>query len=180
MTEIKHVLYATDQSQCALDAYEYAVSIASLHGAKLTLLNVIQEAPDLSIFDIDMGRSSSEKKWLEVRREYIQKTRDDYIDDIKSEYGKKCVGADEIIVETGIPSKMILLIAQEKNCDFIVMGVRGKGKTLNDALMGDTVRRVLHHASQPVLVVPPHEEAMNKSKESKSSLKRRKSDISSD
>ena len=158
MNRIKHILYATDRSQCALEAYEYAVSLAEQYSAKLTLLNVIQEAPDLSIFDIDMGRSSSEKKWLEARREYIQKARDEYIENVKAEYGKTCADANDIIVETGIPSKMILLIAREKNCDFIVMGVRGKGKTLNDALMGDTIRRVLHQARMPVLVVPPCDE----------------------
>ena len=166
MIKIKHVLFATDQSPCAQEAYEYAISFAELHGAKLTLLNVIQEAPDLSVFDINMGRSSSEKKWLEARREYIQNARDSYIEDIKTEYKKKYPMADDIIVEMGIPSKMILLIAEEKDCDFIVMGIRGKGKTLNDALMGDTVRRVLHQAKQPVLVVPPCQEAKHKGKDS--------------
>ncbi|MGB5261823.1 MAG: universal stress protein [Gammaproteobacteria bacterium] len=170
MTTIQHILYATDQSKCAQEAYAYAVSIAKAYGAKLTLLNVIQEGPDLSVFDINMGRSSSEKKWLEARREYIQKTRDEYIENIKAEYGKKCADANEIIVEMGMPSTIILLIAKEKNCDFIVMGVRGKGKTLNDALMGDTVRRVLHQAKQPVLIVPPHEEAIEESIESKSNV----------
>lgn len=166
MNKIKHVLYATDQSQCALEAYEYAVSIAEQYSAELTLLNVIQEAPDLSIFDIDMGRSSSEKKWLQARREYIRKARDEYIANVKAEYGKTCADANDIIVETGIPSRMILLIAREKGCDFIVMGMRGKGKSLNDALMGDTIRHVLHQARVPVMVVPPCERKEPSGKES--------------
>jgi nucleotide-binding universal stress UspA family protein len=159
MIKIKHVLFATDQSPCALEAYEYALSFAEQQGANLTILSVIQESPDLSIFDIDMGRSSSEKKWLEGRREYIQNAKDNFIDNIKTEYRKKYAKADDVIVEMGIPSKMILLIAREKKCDFIVMGMCGKGKSLHGALMGDTVRHVLHQAKQPVLVVPPCEEA---------------------
>jgi nucleotide-binding universal stress UspA family protein len=115
MSKIKHVLFATDQSPCALEAYEYALSFAEQQGAKLTILSVIQESPDLSIFDIDMGRSSSEKKWLEGRREYIQNAKDNFIDNIKTEYRKKYAKADDVIVEMGIPSKMILLIAREKN-----------------------------------------------------------------
>lgn len=170
MIKIKHVLFATDQSQCALEAYEYAASFAAQQGAKLTLLNVIQEAPDLSIFDINMGRSSSEKKWLEARREYIQNARDEYINSIKAECGKKYPKADDIIVEIGIPSKMILLIAREKSCDFIVMGMRGRGSTLNETLMGDTVRHVLHQAKQPVLVVPPCEEALQGHKHGNSNV----------
>jgi len=170
MIKIKHLLFATDQSPCALQAYQYAVSFAALHAAKLTLLTVIQEAPDLSIFDINMGRSSSEKKWLEAKREYIQNARDSYINSVKTDYKNNYAEADEIIVEMGIPSKMILLIAGEKGCDFIVMGFSGKGKTLNDALMGDTVRRVLHQARLPVLVVPPCEQANSSHKMSNSNV----------
>ena len=65
---------------------------------------------------------------------------------------------------------MILLIAKEKNCDFIVMGMKGKGKTLNDALLGDTVRRVLHQARQPVLVIPPHEGAVTGATEGRNNV----------
>lgn len=170
MIKTRHVLFATDQSPCALEAYEYAASFAELNGAKLTLLNVIQEAQDLSVFDINMGRSSSEKKWLEARREYIQNARDEYINSVKAECDKKYPRADDVIVEMGIPSTMILLIAKERNCDFIVMGMRGKGKTLNDALMGDTVRRVLHQARVPVMVVPPCEKTTREEKDSGSAV----------
>jgi nucleotide-binding universal stress UspA family protein len=37
------------------------------------------------------------------------------------------------------------------------MGMRGKGRTLGDALMGNTVRQVLHRSKVPVLVVQPSE-----------------------
>jgi len=121
----------------------------------LTLLHVIAETSDLSVFDINMGRSTSERKWLEAKREYLQSIREDYTKRIKDEYGKEYANTDEIIVEIGVPSKIILLVAENKNCDFIVMGMRGKGRTLGDALMGDTVRRVLHRSKLPVLVVQP-------------------------
>ena len=159
MNMIKHVLFATDDSEDALEAYQYALSIAGQYDARLTLLHVIAETSDLSVFDINMGRSTSERKWLEAKREYLQSIREDYTKRIKDEYGKEYANTDEIIVETGIPSKIIVLVAEDKNCDFIVMGMRGKGRTLGDALMGDTVRRVLHRSKLPVLVVQPSGES---------------------
>ena len=162
MNMIKHVLFATDDSEDALEAYQYALSIAGQYDSRLTLLHVIAETSDLSVFDINMGRSTSERKWLEAKREYLQSIREDYTKRIKDEYGKEYANTDEIIVETGIPSKIIVLVAEDKNCDFIVMGMRGKGRTLGDALMGDTVRRVLHRSKLPVLVVQPSGESKQK------------------
>ncbi|MDB4410048.1 universal stress protein, partial [Gammaproteobacteria bacterium] len=127
MHMIKHVLFATDNSEDALEAYQYALSIAGQYQARLTLLHVIADAADLSVFDISMGRSTSERKWLEAKREYLQKSREDYSKSIIDEYGKEYASTDEIVVEIGIPSKIILLVAENKHCDFIVMGMRGKG-----------------------------------------------------
>lgn len=158
MVEIKHILYATDHSKNALEAYQYAKSIAHQYGARLTLLHVIQESMDMSVFDISMGRSTSERKWLEAKREYLQKLQQETVEDVKALYEKEDINADQIIVESGVPYKMILLVAEHNKCDFIVMGMRGKGRTLEDAIMGDTVRRVLHRSRLPVLVVEPFEE----------------------
>ncbi|MGB5443628.1 MAG: universal stress protein [Gammaproteobacteria bacterium] len=162
MNIIKHVLYATDDSEDALEAYQYALSLAEHYNARLTLLHVVPESSDLSVFDINMGRSTSERKWLEAKREYLQGTRDAYCKKIREEYGMDYAGADEVVVELGIPATVILLVAGDKNCDFIVMGMRGKGRTLGDAILGDTVRRVLHRSKVPVLVVRPYDESVQK------------------
>ena len=50
----------------------------------------------------------------------------------------------------------ILDIGMGRSSSEIVMRVSGRGKTLNDALMADTIRQVLHQATVPV-VVPPAE-----------------------
>ena len=160
MINIKHILYATDNSKNARDAYEYASSIAHQYDAKLTLLHVIQDAFDLSVFDINMGRSSSERKWLESRNEYLEKRRQEITETVEAEYSSEGICADHIIIEEGIPASVILHMADEKKCDFIVMGMTGRGRTLEEAIMGDTVRRVLHRSKLPVLVVEPIEQKL--------------------
>lgn len=156
---IKHVLYATDHSENAQVAFAYAASIADRYGAKLTLLHVMPGLPDSTIFDVNMERSVSAKKWLMIKKEYLQSARQEIINKTKSEFGLGITDNYDIVVETGTPSQMILLVAKERNCDFIVMGLKGK-TTYKDPLMGDTVRRVLHRSKLPVLVVhPPGAEA---------------------
>ena len=155
MISIDHILYATDHSDNAKEACHYAKSIAEKYGSRITLLHVLPETFDFSVFDINMGRSSSEKKWIQARREYEEKSLKESIDRVVQEYSKEGVQPDEIIVEKGIPYKVILRVAEEKQCDFIVMGMKGEGRSLEYALMGDTIRKVLHHSKLPVLVVEP-------------------------
>jgi len=151
---IKHVLYATDHSENAQFAFAYAASIADRYGAKLTLLHVMPEFPDSSIFDMNIERSVSAKKWLTIKKEYLQSAKEELISKTRADFGRDVNDNYDIVVETGSPSQMIMLVAAERQCDFIVMGLKGKG-TLTDPLMGDTVRRVLHQSKQPVLVVQP-------------------------
>jgi nucleotide-binding universal stress UspA family protein len=153
--QVKHLLYATDHSENAQVAFAYAANIAEKFGAQLTLLHVMPGLPDSTTFDVNMERSVSAKKWMTIKKEYLQSAKEEIINRTKLEFGLEEDNIYDIVVETGSPAKMILLVAAERKCDFIVMGLKGKG-TL-DSLMGDTVRRVLHQSKQPVLVVQPPE-----------------------
>ena len=59
---------------------------------------------------------------------------------------------NNIIVEKGNPVKMILRVAEDRNCDLIIKGIKGKG-TLEDAHMGDTVGGVVRRSKIPILVI---------------------------
>ncbi|MFO7667780.1 MAG: universal stress protein, partial [Desulfobacterales bacterium] len=59
---------------------------------------------------------------------------------------------DEIIVEIGNPSEMILEVAENRNCDIIVMGKTGQG-LIEGVLVGSTATRVLRRSKKPVLVI---------------------------
>ena len=150
--DIKHVLYATDHSESARCAFAYAERIAKQFNAKLTMLHVMrEELPDLLVFDVGMEKFSSVEKRLSIEKEHLQKAESAFIDMAKAEYGQGAIDADNIVVVKGNPVKMILQVAEDRNCDLIVMGFKGRG-TLEDALMGDTVRRVLNRSKLPVLV----------------------------
>ena len=56
-------------------------------------------------------------------------------------------------LEQGEPYEQIVHVAEEENCDLIVMGRRGKGK-MERALIGSVTARVIGHTNKDVLVIP--------------------------
>ncbi|MFH1021223.1 MAG: universal stress protein [Pseudomonadota bacterium] len=56
-------------------------------------------------------------------------------------------------LEQGEPYEQIVHVAEEENCDLIVMGRRGKG-TVERELMGSVTARVIGHTGKDVLVIP--------------------------
>jgi nucleotide-binding universal stress UspA family protein len=169
--DVKKILYATDLSENARFAFAYAVSLADLYSAKITLLHVLPEVPDL--LDKHVIGYIDADRWEEIKAQHFQEAKDALIGkrrdhlaikDVLQQFsenatGGEGVGTDEIIVTRGNPVEEILKNAEEKNCDLIVMGTHGQG-TLADAMMGSTARRVLRRSRKPVLVVRlPEEES---------------------
>jgi nucleotide-binding universal stress UspA family protein len=150
----KNILYATDFSENAQYACSYAKSIADQYNAEITLLHVIkEEIPDLLIFDAGMDRSSSAvSDRLTVQKDIFEEQTKNIISKIKNEYGDTQIGIKDIVVVKGNPVKVIVSTAEEKNCDLIIMGVKGRS-SIEEMLMGDTVRRVISKGKVPVLVV---------------------------
>lgn len=152
--DIKHILYATDDSEDARFAFVYAGCFAKQFKAKLTLLHVVPEFPDMIAFDFGIERSVAAKKWFSIKKDYIQKIKDRFEKMEKTSCGGDSITINDIVVERGNPVNIILRVAEDKKCDLIIMGKKGRG-AIEDAMMGDTVRRVLRRSQLPVLVVQP-------------------------
>lgn len=162
--KVDKILYATDLSDNARLAFAYAVSLANLYQAGLTILHVVTEDPDLDekvigYISADVWEQIKQRHFQEARQVLIGKQRDKLA--IKDILDKFCEAAqqsgpafqtDEVLVQRGNPVEQILKIAENKSCDLIVMGSHGYG-TLKDAMMGGTARRVLRRAKVPVLLV---------------------------
>lgn len=149
----KHVLYATDFSENAEHACSYAKSIADQYNAEITLLHVIkEELSDFMIFDAGMDRTSKEvSNRLTMQKDLFEKQKAQILEKIEGEYTAK-TGITNIVIEKGSPAKIIIKVIEEKNCDLVVMGFKGRS-TFEDYLMGDTVRHVISKVKIPVLVV---------------------------
>ena len=162
---VKKILYATDLSDNARQAFAYAVSLANLYGAGVILLHVLPEVPEL--LDTNVVGYISKDSWEKIKTQHFDEAREALIGkrkdhlairDVLHQFCAEARGQnldtveDEVVVERGNPAEKVLEIAQEKQCDLIVMGSHGYG-TFKDAMMGGTARRVLRHAKIPVLLV---------------------------
>ncbi|MFA7381962.1 MAG: universal stress protein [Desulfurivibrionaceae bacterium] len=56
-------------------------------------------------------------------------------------------------LEQGEPYEQIVHVAEEENCDLIIMGRRGKSK-VERALIGSVTARVIGHTAKDVMVIP--------------------------
>ncbi len=165
--DVKNILYATDLSENARYAFAYAISLANLYNAKLTLLHVLPEVPVL--LDSAVAGYISSDRWDEIKQQHFQEAKqsligkrrdhlaikevlDQFCEDAKKDSEDGGFETDDIIVKKGNPVEHILEQAEERNCDLIVMGTKGQS-TLADAVMGSTARRVLRRSLKPVLVV---------------------------
>ena len=165
--DVKKILYATDLSESARYAFAYAVSLADLYNAAITMIHVLPEVPD--ILDKNIIGYISADRWEEIKSQNVDEAREALIgkrrdhlairdalhqfsQNVKESHAGSGFVTDDIVVVRGNPVEQILAQAEEKNCDLIVMGTHGHG-TLADVMMGSTARRVLRRSTKPVLVV---------------------------
>jgi nucleotide-binding universal stress UspA family protein len=165
--EIKKILYATDLSESARYAFAYAVSLADLYNAGITMIHVLPEVP--GIIDKNVIGYISADRWEEIKSQNVEEAKEALIgkrrdhlaikealhqfsEDVKDSHASKSFVTDDIVVVRGNPVEQILSQAEEASCDLIVMGTHGHGR-LVDTMMGSTARRVLRRSTKPVLVV---------------------------
>lgn len=155
--QIKRILYATDLSESAKYAFNYAATIANKFDANITVLHVIETVPSNTEWQII--EYLGEDRWKEIQ----ENNKQEYIESVKKSLGNFCEEMssnltscpfliDEILVKEGIPVDEILKTVDSKNCDLVIMGTHGYG-LIADALIGSNARRVVRRCKKPVMVI---------------------------
>ena len=163
--QIKKILYATDLSETAVFAFSYAVSLANMYGAGITILHVLAEFPGekfiLNMIDTATWKEIKTRHYSEARDELIGKRKDRialkevlqaFSQEANAGPGDQTFVTDEILIRTGAPAETIVQTAEEQNCDLVVMGTHGHG-AIADVLIGSTARWVVKQSPIPVLVI---------------------------
>ncbi len=154
---IKRILYATDLSENARFAFNYAISLANTYNAKITVVHVMPELTSSAMVMVTDIMGS--ERWEELRKKNeenaVLKIRN-RIKDFCSNTGNKIPECpfivDDIVIETGHPVDEIIRISEKINCDILIMGSRGQG-ILTAAMLGSTSQRVLRRCKKPVLTI---------------------------
>ncbi len=163
--EIKKILYATDLSETAVHAFSYAVSLANLYGAGITILHVLAEFPGeqfiTNMITANTWKAIKEQHYSEARDRLIGKKRDHiaikevlqaFSEEVKADEEDQTFVTDEILIKDGAPAEIIVQTAIEQNCDLVVMGTHGHG-AIADVLIGSTAKWVIKQSPIPVLVI---------------------------
>jgi nucleotide-binding universal stress UspA family protein len=127
------ILFATDFSEHAERALDYAVSLAQEYEAELTLLHVLEDIPpswDLSTVSADVVQRLEKPLPAEAKDWCKIKSR----------------------LRVGKPYQEIVRYALETEADLTILGVRGRN-AIDVALFGSTTHRVIQQAPCPVLAV---------------------------
>lgn len=102
--KLSNILYATNFRPNSLAAAPYAFSLARENGAKLTMLHVVTQAA--------------------ASAQDTQRVTDHCKDCLQEIVPGDFPQDPELVVEFGAPAETILKVAEEKNADLIVIGVR--------------------------------------------------------
>jgi len=140
----KTILHATDFSDASLQALDQARRLARYHGAQLHVLHVeiLLEAryPALAVAAVTSQRERSEQQL----RELLSKAGDDEVIQVTVKHPRAAVAIAEY--------------AESNDIDLIVVGSHGYSG-IDRLLMGSEARRLIRHATVPVLVVKSHDTA---------------------
>ena len=162
---IKKILYATDLSESAVHAFSYAVSLANLYGAGITILHVLAEFPGedfiTNMINTDTWEEIKNRHYSEARNQLIGKKRDHraikevleaFSDKAQADAPEQSFVTDEVLIKRGTPAEAIVETAREQHCDLIVVGTHGHG-TFADFFVGSTAKWIIKHSPIPVLVI---------------------------
>ena len=158
--EIKKILYATDLSKNSSYAFYYAINLARKFDAKITILHAIEPIPIYAEAYAANLAARVEKQDREEAIDHIQKLLQNFCQKVEAQIGSPClVLVSKILVQIGHPVEEILKVADEEECDTIVLGSHGKG-FLKQTFLGSVSSAVLHRSKKPAFVIPIPSEKM--------------------
>jgi universal stress protein A len=138
LPRISRILVATDFSDQASKALEWAQSVAAAFGARLVLLHVIDIASLAETSCVMAGPDP-----LPLFREQARQCMDEL---------KRLIPDAETVVREGSPRPAIVNAALELDCQMIIMGTHGRSG-LAHLLLGSVAEYVVRNGKVPVLTV---------------------------
>lgn len=154
---IKRILYATDMSEHARHAFSYAADLAQRYQASISVLYVMERINPALAAQVEaiIGTGRLEKLNQERQETLIDSVKQnirEFCAEAETEFPSCTALVEDIHVVKGFPHEEILSYAEKTDADIIVIGKHGYG-LVHEAVMGDTVRKVVRKSKLPVLVV---------------------------
>jgi nucleotide-binding universal stress UspA family protein len=145
MTQLRHILAATDMSENALMAVERGFIIASARQTHYTIMHAIELDPMASLSRIlgDVQDGFTRKLKDNIRAELSQ---------VIARLSEKFAVMPALALADGLPVAELPSYLESHEVDLILLGAHGNG-FLHGASIGATASRLLRKSRHPVLVV---------------------------
>lgn len=143
---MKRILIATDGSEGANRALDYAAEIAKESGVELVVVNVMDGLSS----DIFRQFTRAQHAWL---NETLETMSANILKSAKEHLHAAGASSVHLVSQTGDPAQTILDVAAERNVDAIVVGKRGNGRVAG-MLLGSVSQKLVSLAPCVVIVVP--------------------------
>ena len=156
--DYKTILYATDLGKHTRPVFRHAVNLAGKCGAQIVMLHAVKPLgatsravigaylPDLDLGELEHDGMDEVVAKMQQRLEKFCKEEGEACDADSSM-------VSDIVVRAGMPSEVVLQTAIDYKADLVVMG-SCTHSLFGHHSFGSTVRKVTHHSTIPVLVVP--------------------------
>lgn len=151
MSEIKKILFPTDFSPTAQNAFKHCLILADYYQAKVEVLHVV--FPEYATMDVPVVSMETTREKAETATAVLHSFVKLGLDQAQVAYSLQQVPRVEELVEIGIPIGSIIKIAEERHADLVLMGTKGAHNTLERAF-GSVSSGVIEQARCPVLLIP--------------------------
>jgi len=143
----KHILIPTDGSERSEHAIRYGMDLAKVHDARVTVIHVVPDFHLMIAYEGAFDPATEEK----IEREALAKA-EGYLASAKKVSDEIGVPCETVRATSDHPYDEICKTAEQRGCDLILMTSHGR-RSIMSMLLGSETRKVLSHASVPVLVV---------------------------
>ena len=143
---MKEILIATDSSDGAMRAFDYAVNLAPCLGSRVVIANIVSAIPA----DLFARLTAEQCAWLRETEAALS------AEILRAAAARaKALGGDGAVLESrgGEIARALMDIANERNVELIVAGKRGAGR-VEGILLGSVSQKLVSVSARPVLVVP--------------------------
>jgi nucleotide-binding universal stress UspA family protein len=151
MSNVKKILFPTDFSETAQNAFAHCLLLAREMRASIVLLHAVY--PEYEALDLPVVAAKATQDKVEAGRVALQSFRDLALGVLREHHDVQNLPSVELHTEIGGPVGVIVEVAEREEVDLIIMGTQGEHSAL-ERVFGSVTTEVVERVQCPVLVIP--------------------------
>ncbi len=151
MSQVKKILFPTDFSPTAQNAFKHCLILADYYQAKIEVLHVV--FPEYAAMDVPVVSMATTREKVDAAVPVMHSFLELGLSQTQALYAFQAIPRVEEKVEIGIAIGTIVKMANEHDADLIMMGTKGSHNTLEKAF-GSVSTGVIEQAKCPVMLIP--------------------------